>query len=74
MSEPLRAISLFSGAGGMDVGFENAGNGFDMAGGLRKDLDDLQTSLLTECPSDLADLIVERVLEFCVASHGSFRY
>ena len=25
MSEPLRAISLFSGAGGMDGGFENAG-------------------------------------------------
>ena len=25
MSEPLKAISLFSGAGGMDVGFENAG-------------------------------------------------
>ena len=25
MNEPLRAISLFSGAGGMDVGFENAG-------------------------------------------------
>lgn len=25
MGEPLKAISLFSGAGGMDVGFENAG-------------------------------------------------
>ena len=37
MSEPLKAISLFSGAGGMDVGFENAGIKVEFANELVSD-------------------------------------